>query len=265
MSTITTDFDWIWNDEAAFYIILFTVAGATLNAVVARLPGVPTNIIGGSPAWMTWMSMAYQLVYSGIMLGWAWPAAAVATGGTLAWGTAREWFAPDACAAAQPAPMLDPADPGKLWWERIFLYLMCGYMIKDLFQEMSPLIYAHHVACLAGVGIFLRGSCGGVAAVGTWVLEVGSFAYNAWVVRPESAAMRAFYVVVHTASNAFALYGMSLHMPSNGFAWGTFTPGGIFLAVAGPGLIAIRQWECYKNVTASGAGDATKAAAKKSD
>ena len=274
LDAASTAAHWLWHNEAAFYIAAYTLVGCALNYLVARIPGVPKAIIGGSPAWMTLMSMAYQLAYTVMMTAGAWRAA---TAGTMS----REWWSPEDCATAQPAPMLQApaggapgaAPPGDaLWWERNFLYLMCGYMIKDLFQPMSALIYAHHVFCLVGVGIFLAGSCGGLAATSTWILEVGSFAYNAWVAWPRSPAAKAFYVVVHTASNGFAVWAMTHYLPHNGFSpfgakgWGGFSPGGVFLAVTGAGLIAVRQWECYANVLcerSSAEEDGTKATTKR--
>ena len=129
--------------EALFWICTFTLVGCVVNFVVPRLPGASTKPVGGSPAWMTHVSIGCQLAYSVLMVFGAWNAA---TGGAYS----QEWWAGDAggrsCAA--PSPMLDAADPGTWWWERIFLFALCGYMVKDLFQPMSPLIVAHHVFCL---------------------------------------------------------------------------------------------------------------------
>lgn len=158
--------------------------------------------------------------------------------------------------------------PGGLFAEevhfglRVYLYIFFGYLARDLMMqfleaELRLLMVLHHVVCMGGILLGLTTSQGGVAmALGTFVLELGSFFYNGWIC---DATMRGAlgdnslwslwpwgggYIALFSATNLLAFYFLAVAAVEN-LAAGQLFHAVIFTCTGLP-LIALRQQECNR-------------------
>ena len=65
-------------------------------------------------------------------------------------------------------------------YERLYLYALWGYMIKDMWIfRRDFLFFAHHLVCLFGILAFFAVPAGvGASSAGATVLELGNFTFN---------------------------------------------------------------------------------------
>jgi len=219
--------------EAVFYCTLYSAIGCAVNYGLDKVTDAPAHaILAGSPVYLYWVGLFCQdLLYPAIILK-AWHAT---TKGSfdLGWcylGREGNLFSKEWGEGKRSLT------PGRLWWERQFFYALIGYLVKDCLEDMSTLLYVHHVACVVGTYTFMTGQNGVPMAFGTFLLEVGSSAYSSYVMWPCSA-LAVWYILAHTLSNLFAAYVLiTCFMPANKHSWIWY-----YHVLAGPALLFMRQ------------------------
>merc|ERR1711865_762634 len=101
-----------WDSQSAGLIVLFTVIGVACNQVLQQIPSLTSKPdIDGCPFW-SWVfgAIMQSMVYPSILY-----LAYREQGGDLLTWMHTTW-----------------ADPGNLWWERLWLCMFAGYLLKDM-------------------------------------------------------------------------------------------------------------------------------------
>ena len=147
------------------------VAGSVLSIAfntAARANPDARRLVAGTPLYIYAVAMIFQaLVFA--------PTAYVAWS---RWGFDYEWFK-EGWTTARGSVNVNPMGDKKRI-ERIYLYSLFGYMIKDMWIFRNDfLFFTHHLICLFGILAFFAIPAGiGSFVVGGTVLELGNFSYN---------------------------------------------------------------------------------------
>eukprot|EP00500_Bicosoecida_sp_ms1_P008482 CAMPEP_0203825164 /NCGR_PEP_ID=MMETSP0115-20131106/53595_1 /ASSEMBLY_ACC=CAM_ASM_000227 /TAXON_ID=33651 /ORGANISM="Bicosoecid sp, Strain ms1" /LENGTH=261 /DNA_ID=CAMNT_0050734207 /DNA_START=47 /DNA_END=829 /DNA_ORIENTATION=- len=219
-------------------VVVASLIGYVLNYVAAKL--VASDVVAGSPRWSWRLGQCYQLIVFPGLVAWCWS--------TRGWG--EDWLS---------AGWDSFSDMHR---ERIFLYCMIGYMVKDFGIMDDNTLILHHVATI-GAGVSCMGMPEGVGlfVICTATFELGSMAYSFKNLHAHSARIWDAFIVGHSASNAAACAWAVYYLALPGY-WDAFRLGlsGFCVLLAG-----VRQWICLNDyrdnkqaATTSGGGKGGK-------
>ena len=148
-------------------LVVGSVLSIAFNTAARANPDA-RRLVAGTPLYIYAVAMIFQaLVFA--------PTAYVAWS---RWGFDYEWFK-EGWTTTRGSVNVNPMGDKKRI-ERIYLYSLFGYMIKDMWIFRNDfLFFTHHLICLFGILAFFAIPAGiGSFVVGGTVLELGNFSYN---------------------------------------------------------------------------------------
>lgn len=184
---------WRWGPaESLKSIAVLTVLHAAALQVTRALVDPTMRTAGGSPRHTYFQGMAVQVLIAPLM--------------ALSYATWRRHFPRRGVRHWLYGSMLEP----HAWPARLFFCNLMAHFLKDFTTEMSPLIAAHHVVCIATLVLQAYVLVDGANAclLGCAFLELGSAAYNTVKLYPSCARCAWLYLVVMTLSNLAAIVTM---------------------------------------------------------
>eukprot|EP00933_Yihiella_yeosuensis_P056099 TRINITY_DN55105_c0_g1_i1.p1 TRINITY_DN55105_c0_g1~~TRINITY_DN55105_c0_g1_i1.p1 ORF type:complete len:286 (-),score=23.87 TRINITY_DN55105_c0_g1_i1:141-926(-) len=207
-------------DTRFVFKAMLTLVLALTYTCIARA-FLPHDMVDGSPRYSWLMALPIQGIAIPISAGAAW---------YLSGLTVNEWL----CASWKDLP-----DPNA---QSFYLFLLCGYMAKDIPVGMDFQFAAHHVVCGLTAFYYLLADPSGLFIAGATILEFGSSSNTILLLLPCSLSLY-LHVVIMTLSNigAFLLgvYYVSMQNVS-------IVPRVLVAAVI-VGLCLARQHVCHCN------------------
>lgn len=144
-----------------------SVLSIAFNTVARRNPDA-RRLVAGTPLYIYAVAMIFQALVFAPAAYSAWSR----------WNFDPQWMK-EGWTTARGTVNVDPMGEKKRL-ERVYLYALFGYMIKDMWIfRTDVLFFAHHLICLFGIAAFFAIPAGiGAFVVGGTVLELGNFTYN---------------------------------------------------------------------------------------
>ena len=148
-------------------LVCGSVLSIAFNTVARRNPDA-RRLVAGTPLYIYAVAMIFQALVFAPAAYSAWSR----------WNFDPQWMK-EGWTTARGTVNVDPMGEKKRL-ERVYLYALFGYMIKDMWIfRTDVLFFAHHLICLFGIAAFFAIPAGiGAFVVGGTVLELGNFTYN---------------------------------------------------------------------------------------